>query len=163
METTPTTQSQTILLVEDEESDVFFMKMAMRKIGAASSLQVAEDGQEAIDYLTGEGAFADRTRYPLPALILLDLKLPKVMGMEVLKWIRERAEFDMVVVIMLTSSQQKSDIEKAYSLCANSYLVKPANPHGLTELMTLVKSYWLHFNQPTATVATVSAAPAFVA
>ena len=142
--------TQTILLVEDDENDVLFMKMAMETAGIAAGLQVAEDGEQALDYLKGQGQYADRVAHPLPSLVLLDLKLPRVLGMEVLKWIREQPGFDMMVVIMLTSSQQRSDISKACSLGANSYLVKPPNPLHLTELVDLVKRYWLQLNQPTA-------------
>jgi DNA-binding response OmpR family regulator len=143
----------TILLVEDEENDVVFMEMAFAKHGLAKQFQVAEDGTQAIAYLSGEDDFADRVRHPLPALVLLDLKLPRTMGMDVLKWIRERPDFDTMVVIVLTSSQQRSDIETACSLGANSYLVKPSNPLELDEIVNLVKRYWLGLNQPTATLA----------
>ncbi len=153
--------TQTILLVEDEENDVVFMEMALEKAGLTSALQVAEDGEEAINYLSGEGEFADRTRFPLPALIFLDLKLPRVMGMEVLKWIRDQPALDTMVVIILTSSQQRSDIQKACALGANSYLVKPSNPLGLGEIVDLVKRYWLQLNHPTATLA-AAAVPAGV-
>ena len=146
----------TLLLVEDEENDVLFMQMALERAGISRGLHVAEDGQEAIDYLSGQGAFKDRARYPQPALVFLDLKLPRVMGMEVLKWIRERPEFDMMVVIILTSSQQRSDIHSACSLGANSYLVKPSNPLELNEMMQLVKRYWLQLNQPSATFGAVA-------
>ncbi len=153
--------TQTILLVEDEENDVVFMEMALEKAGLTSALQIAEDGEEAISYLSGEGEFADRTRFPLPALIFLDLKLPRVMGMEVLKWIRDQPALDTMVVIILTSSQQRSDIQKACALGANSYLVKPSNPLGLGEIVDLVKRYWLQLNHPTATLA-AAAVPAGV-
>lgn len=146
-----TTTTQTILLVEDEENDVVFMEMALEKAGLLSAFQVAEDGEEAIDYLSGKGEFADRTRFPIPALVFLDLKLPRVMGMDVLKWIRDQPELDTMVVIMLTSSQQRTDIRRACSLGANSYLVKPSNPAGLGEIVDLVRRYWLQLNQPTAT------------
>lgn len=145
--------TQTILLVEDEENDVVFMEMALEKAGLADAFQVAEDGEEAINYLSGQGEFADRARFPLPALIFLDLKLPKVMGMDVLKWIRNQSALDTMVVIMLTSSQQRSDIRMACSLGANSYLVKPLNPLALGEIVDLVKRYWLKLNHPTATIA----------
>ena len=145
-------RSPTILLVEDEENDVLFMKRALEVAGLAKCLRVAEDGAQAIEYLSGQGEFVDRSLYPLPHLIFLDLKLPKVMGHDVLKWIRERPEFDMTIVIMLTSSQQSADIELAYARGANSYLVKPSNPHDLIELMAVTKRYWLDFNQPTATL-----------
>lgn len=144
--------TQTILLVEDEENDVLFMQMALDKAGLSTAFQVAEDGQEAIDYLQGVGEFADRSRFPVPALIFLDLKLPRVMGMDVLKWIREQPAMDTIVVIMLTASQQRSDIRRAVALGANSYLVKPSNPLGLEEIVDLVKRYWLHLNHPTASI-----------
>ncbi len=146
----------TILLVEDEENDVVFMEIALEKAGLMDSFQVAEDGQEAIDYLSGKGEYADRTRFPIPALVFLDLKLPLIMGMDVLKWIRDQPALDTMVVIMLTSSQQRSDILRACALGANSYLVKPANPAGLEEIVDLVKRYWLRLNQPTATMAAMS-------
>ncbi len=145
-----TITKQTILVVEDDENDVVFLKIAVEKAGITSALQVAEDGAEAISYLSGKGEFADRSRYPLPSLILLDLKLPRVMGMDVLKWIREQPQFDMIVVIILTSSQQRSDVQSAYSLHANSYLVKPTSPMDLIEMMESLKNYWLQLNQPTA-------------
>jgi DNA-binding response OmpR family regulator len=148
-----TITTQTILLVEDEENDVMFMTMALEKADIANFLQVAEDGEQAIEYLSGKGEFSDRARHPLPALVLLDLKLPRVMGMDVLKWIRDQPELDLMVVIVLASSQQRSDIQMACSLGANSYLVKPTNPLDLNELMELVKRYWLRLNQPTATIA----------
>ena len=149
--------TQTILLVEDEENDVVFMEMALEKAGLTNEFQVAEDGEEAISYLSGKGQFADRTRFPLPALVFLDLKLPLVMGMDVLKWIRDQPALDTIVVIILTSSQQRSDIQKACALGANSYLVKPSNPAGLVEIVELVKRYWLRLNQPTATTGAMSA------
>src|SRR5882724_11196821 len=110
-----------ILLVEDEENDVFFFKHAMQKEGLTNSLHIAVDGQQAIDYLQGAGKFADREKFPLPCLVLLDLKLPFVMGLDVLKWIRQRPELSPVVII-LSSSQQNADISTAYRLGANAYL-----------------------------------------
>ena len=154
----PTTQ--TILLVEDEENDVTFMEMALEKAGLLSAFQLAEDGEEAINYLSGQGDFADRARFPLPALVFLDLKLPKVMGMDVLKWIRDQPALDAMVVIVLTSSQQRSDIQKACTLGANSYLVKPSNPLGLNEIVDVVKRYWLQLNHPTSTLVGVRTAAA---
>jgi CheY-like chemotaxis protein len=141
--------NQTILLVEDEENDVFFMKRAAKKNGILNPLQVAHDGQEAIDYLGGIGAYADRARFPLPGLVLLDLKLPRVMGFDVLKWIRKQAELQGLVVIVLTSSNLGSDIDMAYRLGANSYLVKPS-PDKLSEMIGTIKPYWFDLNEPAA-------------
>jgi len=135
-----------ILLVEDEENDVFFMQHALKEAGILNPLHVAQDGQEAMDYLSGHGRYADRERYPLPGLTLLDLKLPRVMGWEVLKWIRGQPELKSLIVIVLTSSQLPPDIEAAYQLGANAYLVKPSSPLGLREIAAAIKQFWLTLN-----------------
>jgi CheY-like chemotaxis protein len=138
--------SDTILLVEDEVNDVFFMKHAFLEIGLTNPMQVATNGWEAINYLSGKDEYADRERFPLPCLVLLDLKLPRVMGLEVLKWIREQSELKTVIVIILSSSQLTPDIEWAYRLGANAYLVKPSTPPELRELATGIKLFWLKLN-----------------
>ena len=138
--------SKTILLVEDEENDVFFMKYAFKEVGILNPLQVAQDGQEAIDYLSGRGEYADRARFPLPCLTLLDLKLPRVMGLEVLKWVRAQPGLKTLLVIILTSSRLRPDIERAYELGANAYLVKPSSPPKLREIATGIKQLWLELN-----------------
>ncbi len=139
--------NQTILLVEDDENDVFFMKRAMNQAGLTAPLQVASDGRQAIRYLGGTGEYCDRARFPLPCLVLLDLKLPHVMGLDVLKWMREQPELKTLVVLVFTSSKLQPDISKAYSLGANSYLVKPSAPEDLPEMIRMIKSYWLDVNQ----------------
>jgi CheY-like chemotaxis protein len=139
--------SRTILLVEDDDNDVYFMKRAAQQAGILHSLQVAQDGQEALDYLGGLREYADRQRFPLPYLVLLDLKLPRVMGFEVLKWIRQQPELRTSIVIVLSSSELGPDIERAYQLGANSYLVKPSTPDELTEMITRIKHYWLELNR----------------
>jgi len=138
--------SNTILLVEDEENDVFFLKRAFEEVGILNPLQVAQDGKEAMDYLSGHGEYADRERFPLPCLILLDLKLPRVMGFEVLQWIREQPSLKALVVIILTSSRLEPDIEKAYKSGANAYLVKPSTPTELRAIATGIKQFWLELN-----------------
>ena len=115
---------KTILQVEDDPNDVFFLQHAMKKAGLTNPIQVAQDGQEAIDYLKGIGKFADREKFPLPCLILLDLKLPLIMGLDVLKWIRIQPT--ALVVVMLTASGEDADIAMAYHLGANGFLVKPS-------------------------------------
>jgi len=139
--------AKTILLVEDEENDVFFFQRAMKKAAVVNPLQVASDGQAAIDYLKGTGKFADRAKFPLPGLILLDLKLPYVMGLDVLKWIRQQPGFAMTVVI-LTSSRDQGDIATAYRLGANAYLVKPPELNGLEDMVRAVSNFWLIHNTP---------------
>ena len=139
---------RTILLVEDEENDVFFFKRAAKLVGMTELVHVAEDGQQAIDYLKGTGAYANRAQFPLPRLVLLDLKLPYVMGLDVLKWIRAQPEFKTVIVIVFTSSKLAPDIDTAYRLGANSYLVKPSTPGRLQEMLVVIKQYWLDLNEP---------------
>jgi len=138
--------SGTILLVEDDANDEFFLRRAAKLAGMLDPLRVVRDGRQAIDYLKGAGAYADRAQFPLPTLILLDLKLPLVMGMEVLKWIRAQPELQTIIVIIFTSSHLPSDVEKAYRLGANSFLVKPSDPEKLQELLVLIKDFWLGVN-----------------
>jgi CheY-like chemotaxis protein len=143
--------NRTILLVEDDSNDVFFMKRAMKLAGMLNPVQVASDGQEAIHYLAGTGEFNDRAQFPLPSLVLLDLKLPLVMGLDVLQWIREQPKLKTVIVLVFTSSKLPPDISKAYVLGANSYLVKPSSPEELPEMVKMIKHYWLEMNQSVPT------------
>jgi two-component system response regulator len=135
-----------ILLIEDGEDDVFFFQHAVKKAGIANPLQVAKDGQEALDYLAGTGKFADFEKYPPPTLIFLDLKLPRVMGFEVLRRIREQPEWRKLIVLVLTSSASDADMAKAYELGANAYLVKPPESGRLAVILQAVKDFWLTHN-----------------
>ena len=137
-----------ILLVEDEEHDVLFMQMALDAVGAKNPLSVAKDGCEAIDYLRGDGMYADRRQYPLPGLMLLDLRLPRVPGFEVLRWLRQQPAFAKLPVLVLSSSDQDSDVEAAYQLGADGYLVKPPLPSRLQAIVALIKKYWLDLDAP---------------
>lgn len=139
--------SSTILLVEDEPADVFRIQRAFRKTNLASTLEVVTDGEKAIDYLSGQQAYQDRDRYPLPSLVLLDLKLPRRSGFEVLSWLRNESDMKHLPVVVLTSSDQQIDIERAYSLGANSYLMKPPAPNALLEMVQVLELYWLCFNR----------------
>jgi len=136
------------LIVEDEENDIYFLKHALQKAGIGNPVQVVESGQAAIDYLAGTGKFADRGAYPLPTMIFLDLKLPQVHGLDVLKWIREQSSLPPLVVLVLTSSSLHEDIERAYRLGANSYVVKPSSPEKLLEIVSDFRDWWLRHNQP---------------
>ncbi|MDB6015666.1 MAG: two-component system response regulator [Pedosphaera sp.] len=142
----------TILQVEDDPNDVFLLQYALIKVGVNDPVQVAGDGQEALDYLAGVGKFADRKAYPLPGLVLLDLKLPYVMGLEVLKWIRQQPGTPRIVII-LSASGQKTDIAAAYHLGANGFLVKPAEAGKFQDMAKAIKDYWLTQNIPPAEVA----------
>lgn len=142
--------TNTILLVEDDQDDVLFMRIAMEKAGLSGRLRVVEDGRDAMDYLEGNGIYADRAAYPMPCLALVDLKLPRMLGIDLLRWIRSSPAYETMVIIIMSSSQQRSDIRQAYQLGANSYLVKPSNPLRLAEMIQALKAYWLCLNQPTA-------------
>jgi CheY-like chemotaxis protein len=141
------TTNRAILLVEDNEDDVFLMKRALQGANVVNPLYVVEDGQEALDYLGGAGKFADRDNYPLPVVVFLDLKLPYISGHDVLAWTRRQKELESLVVIVLTSSNEASDLSRCYALGANSYLVKPPTPHQLEDLARAFKWYWLEYNQ----------------
>lgn len=126
--------SRTILLVEDNEDDQFLMRRALKAANITEPLHLVSDGQEAIDYLEGTGRFADRTQFPLPSVILLDLKLPYIPGLQVLTWIRYHDALKDVPVIVLTSSPEDRDREKAAELGAIGYHVKPPTPQMIADL-----------------------------
>ncbi len=136
-----------ILHVEDDEHDVFFLGRAFKAAGIGTPVQVAADGQQALDYLSGAGAYADREKYPLPALIILDLKLPRLNGMEVLRWVRAQRGLSCVAVIIFSSSAQEGDVDLAYQLGANSFVVKPGGTQEREAFAQAIKEYWLGFNQ----------------
>ncbi|MDB6095678.1 MAG: two-component system response regulator [Verrucomicrobia bacterium] len=146
----------TILLVEDEESSAFFFQHVMTKLEMPQSLQVAQDGQEALDYLDGKGRFRDRITFPIPGLIVLDLKMPRVTGFEVLGWIRKQPELRKLIVIVMSTSASDSDINQAYELGANAYVVKPSGLDELAEVLRSIQHFWLAHNRgPIVRVSTV--------
>jgi CheY-like chemotaxis protein len=132
--------SDTILLVEDNEDDVFLLKRGFQHAGIVNPLKIVTDGQQAIDYLSGTGEFADRNSFPLPGLVLLDLKLPYLDGFEVLEWIRAHPVLKTSAVVILTSSPENRDRKRAAELGAQGYLVKPASPASLLEVTAGVRS-----------------------
>ncbi len=136
-----------ILLVEDDPGDVFRIQRAFRKANIISPLEVVTDGEQAINYLSGQEAYQDRDRYPLPILILLDLKLPRRSGFDVIKWLRNESEIKHLPVVVLTSSDRPDDIERAYHLGANSYLSKPPDIDELLEMVKTIGIYWIVFNR----------------
>jgi two-component system response regulator len=129
---------KTILQVDDDANDIFMLQHALKKVGVTNPIQVATDGQEAIDYLQGAGKFSDRERFPFPCLLLMDLKLPYVMGLNVLRWIRTQPGPPLIVVV-LTASAEDADIAEAYRLGANAFLTKPSEA---TNLRTWSKRLW---------------------
>ena len=137
--------SRAILLVEDNADDVFLLKRALRQARIVNPLAVVTTGQEAMDYLSGDGPFADRDTHPMPAVIFLDLKLPFVFGHEVLGWIRRRKELEPLPIIVLTSSNEASDLSRCYAMGANSYLVKPPTPEQIEALARACNWSWLEY------------------
>jgi CheY-like chemotaxis protein len=139
--------TRTALLVEDEPDDVLLARRAWEVGALPASLQVVEDGDAALAYLGGTGVYADRRLHPLPHYVLLDLKLPRRSGLEVLQWTRAQPALRYMPIIVFTSSYQTSDIERAYTLGANSYLVKPVGFQALLDLLRQVDQYWGGLNQ----------------
>lgn len=141
------TTQRAILLVDDNEDDVFLMERALQGAGISNPLFIVDDGQQALDYLAGKDKFSDRKLFPLPAIVFLDLKLPFKSGHEVLQWIRQHPQFETLVVVVLTSSNEPNDIKRCYALGANSYLVKPPTPEELIDMAKSFKWYWLEYNR----------------
>lgn len=131
-----------ILLAEDEQNDVFLIKRAFQKAQLVNPIRVVSDGQEAIQYLRGDGDYADRERFPLPTLVLLDLKMPRMGGFDVISWVRQQPGLKRLPLVVLTSSRDGPDINRAYELGANTYLVKPVEFDGLVEMMKNLSLYW---------------------
>ena len=139
--------THTILLVEDDENDAFFMQHALKKAGITNPIRVVSDGQQAIDYLKSAVQPGSNGDFPLPGLVLLDLKLPYVPGLDVLKWIRQQSELAPIVLI-LSASSEVADISMAYHLGANAYLVKPPEVRQLDVIVKAIKEFWLTHNTP---------------
>jgi CheY-like chemotaxis protein len=136
-----------ILLAEDDEDDIFLLRHACGKVGLTNPLQVVNDGEQVLAYLRGEGRYSDRKTYPFPLLILLDLKMPKMNGLETLSAIRNDPNLHRLVVILFSSSSQESDINQAFDLRANSYLVKPATNEHMVSALSKIRDFWLRLNQ----------------
>lgn len=135
-----------ILLVEDDSNDILFIQRAFRQTKFENSMQVVRDGDEAVAYLSGEGKYANRSLYPLPGMILLDLKLPRRSGLEVLEWLRIQPVLKRIPVVILTSSKENTDVNKAYDIGVNSYLLKPVNYNALNEMIETLNAFWLRLN-----------------
>ena len=151
-----------VLYAEDDPDDVFFMQRAFEKAGFAECLAVVRNGAEAIAYLAGHEVYFDRKQFPIPTFVLLDIKMPKVSGLEVLSWIRKTIGNDLPV-FMLSSSSQDRDVQAALTLAANGYLLKPSNAGRLAGALTFIRECcldkqklqdrWVHFegDQPVST------------
>src|SRR5262249_38465399 len=136
-----------ILLVEDDSNDVLLLQRAFQKAGLRDVLRVVRDGEQAIEYLSGQGPYADRERHPLPFLVLLDLKMPGTDGFDVLQWARGEPDLKRLLIVVLTSSHLQSDVDRAYELGANSYLVKPVEFNEMVNLIQRFEAYWTELNR----------------
>jgi len=136
-----------VLLADDDPNDVFLLQRAFQKTNIANPLRVVRDGEEAMAYLGGQDQYADRQLHPLPVLLLLDLKMPRKSGFEVLRWLRQQSGLKRLPVVVLTSSNQNPDINKAFDLGANSYIVKPGGFDSLVEMVKNLNLYWLILNE----------------
>ena len=144
-----------ILLAEDDENDVVLLERAFHKAGLDNTLKVVRDGAQAIDYLAGRGTYADRQKFPAPFLLLLDLKMPGTDGFEVLQWVRTQPELKRLLIVVLTSSNVQTDVDRAYELGANSYLVKPVGFDEMVNLIRRFEIYWTEMNRtPSAPTST---------
>src|SRR5688572_2355285 len=132
-----------ILVAEDAQSDVFLLRRAFHRAGVETPIQVVSDGEEAIAYLEGVGKFANRAEYPLPDLLLLDLKMPRKDGFDVLEWLQRQPALASLRTVVLTTSERIWDVNRAYELGANSFLVKPLDSAEFSNMIHAVYRYWL--------------------
>lgn len=138
----------TILLIEDEPTDAALVQRAFRKAKILNPVLHLNNGDEALAYLAGVGKYASRIEYPLPALILLDLKMPGMTGLQLLQWMRTNREVRRVPVVVLTNDATPSSVNAAYDLSANSYLVKPGDPNEVARMVEAIQRYWMELNEP---------------
>jgi CheY-like chemotaxis protein len=139
---------QCILIAEDNDSDLLLLRRSLKFAGVPCSVHAVRDGEEAIAYLSGQGNYANRAEFPLPSLVLLDLKMPNKGGFEVLRWIRNHPTLCRLPVLMLTVSNQIADINRAYAMGANSFINKSLDYQSTKDLVSSIRDFWLTLNQP---------------
>lgn len=137
----------TVLLAEDNSTDALMVTRAFNKANLINPVRVVDDGDKAVAYLSGQDPYADRQQHPLPVLLLLDLKLPRRSGLEVLEWLKQQPGLKRLPVVVLTSSKEHIDVHRAYDLGANSYLVKPVDFDSLLEMVKTLGLYWIVMNE----------------
>jgi CheY-like chemotaxis protein len=136
-----------VLYADDSPDDRYFMIEAYKKAEIKNRLAIVEDGAQVLDYLNGAGKYADRAEHPLPGLIILDIKMPNMTGLEALQQLRRSREWEGVPVLMLSASGFPADIAVAYQFGAYGYLLKPSSITELFELVAAIKSFWIRFNE----------------
>jgi CheY-like chemotaxis protein len=137
-----------ILVLEDNPDDAFLLQRALKKNRITNPVCIVQDGVEGIEYLTGTGKYADREKFPFPGCIVADLKMPRLGGLEFLAWLRERPQYEIIPILVLSSSSEDRDVAQAYSMGANSYLVKPTSFEDFEELVKIVHDYWTRCVRP---------------
>jgi len=135
--------SGTVLYVEDDENDVVFMRVGFRKAGLPYALEITTDGREAMDYLAGNGRYADRAAHPLPCLVLLDLNAPGLCGFDFLQWVRQQPPFHDLPVVLFTGTSRETDKDRARQLGANELVIKPGDVSQLPKLLEGIVERWL--------------------
>ena len=135
----------TLLIVEDSEDDIFFIERIFKQLNARCELRFVRDGVEAVDYLAGKHNFKDRAQYPVPTIILMDLKMPRMNGFEVLEWMQTQPEIKLIPTIVVTSSTLQEDVTKAYRLGANAVMNKPVDKDSLLQMLRSFHVYWTDF------------------
>ena len=138
-------QNPTFLLVDDSENDLFLTRVAFKDAGIDDSVQEVHNGEEAIAYLKGDGLYSDRSAFPLPAAMLLDLNMPRKDGFDVLRWVRDQPALKRMPVIVLSASMRSEDVERAFELGAHSFLVKPGAIADLIDMIRCLRD-WLRYN-----------------
>jgi CheY-like chemotaxis protein len=136
------TTTELVLVAEDNPDDAILLRRAIEKAGINARVKIVVDGEELLLYLQGRGAYANRTANPLPSLVILDLKMPRKTGLEVLQWMSENPELAIVPTIVLSASNLENDVRAAYDLGANTYFAKPTTFEELVETMRMVEGYW---------------------
>ena len=142
------TDSFPILVAEDDPNDVALLRRALAKTGLTGAVRFVSDGREAIEYLEGHGRYADRGEFPFPHVIITDLKMPRLNGLELLEWLSSHPECHIIPTILLSGSALDEDIVTAYKLGANTYFAKPTNAHDLIALVQSLKDYWSRSQVP---------------
>ncbi|HEU5125008.1 MAG TPA: response regulator [Verrucomicrobiae bacterium] len=135
-----------VLIADDSPEDQLILRMAFEKAKVNADIQCVRDGEETVQYLSGKRNFRDRKAHPLPVLLLLDLRMPRMDGFDVLAWLQEQTGLKRLPVSVLSSSDEPTDVNRAYDLGANSYLVKPKGVDGYHELVEKIRGYWLEVN-----------------
>jgi CheY-like chemotaxis protein len=141
--------TETILYAEDDTNDQFFIERALSQLSLPVQVRFVGDGQEALEYLQGKAPYADRSRFPLPTVIFLDIKMPRLNGFELLQWLKQQEAFKRIPVVMISSSHLQADIDRAYELGASAYLVKPARMGELQKLFKVTGEFFIeHVKKP---------------